>query len=256
MRYLQRHAEVETSYGGKFVKAIDGVATSDSDDRRRDWFYYVNGIEADTGAAERELAAGDRVWWDFRDWGTAMRVPAVVGSYPEPFVHGEQGKRFPVRIDCGPGSSGACERVVDQLDRAGVAASTAAIGSVTGENVLRLVVGTWNEVRRDGAARQLEQGPRRSGVYARPVASSTNGYVFDLLDQRGGVARTLAAGGGLIAATRFEEQAPTWVVSGTDRSGLDQAVEQLTEKALRNRFAVASDGKAIALPVAPEGEER
>lgn len=256
MRYLQRHAKVETSYGGKFVKTIESVASSDSGGQRSDWFYYVNGIEADIGAAERELAAGDRVWWDYHDWSTAMRVPAVVGAYPEPFVHGEQGKRFPVRIDCGPDSSSACEKVADQLDRAGVAASTAAIGSVTGENVLRLVVGTWNEVRRDAAARQLEQGPARSGVYAKPVASSTNSYEFDLLDEAGEVARSLGAGGGLIAATRFERQAPTWIVSGADRSGLDRAVTQLTERSLRNRFAIATDAKVVSLPIASPTKSR
>ena len=29
-----------------------------------------------------------------------MRVPAVVGSWPEPFVHGFQGKHYAVNIVC------------------------------------------------------------------------------------------------------------------------------------------------------------
>ena len=56
---------------------------------------------------------------------------------------------------------------------------------------------------------------------------------------------------GLVAATRFEEQQPTWVVAGTDRAGLDQAVRLFDPKVLRDRFAIATDGHAPApLPVA------
>ena len=36
--------------------------------------------------------AGDRVQWDFRDWGAAMRVPAIVGAFPEPFLQRAQGR--------------------------------------------------------------------------------------------------------------------------------------------------------------------
>ena len=43
---------------------------------------------------------GDRIWWDYRDWTAAMRVPAVVGSWPEPFAHHAGKERLPVRIDC------------------------------------------------------------------------------------------------------------------------------------------------------------
>jgi hypothetical protein len=244
MRYLQRDAsDVETQYGGKFVNGIDGLSgTSDSD-----WFYYVNGIEADVGAAEYELSPGDRVWWDYHDWQTVMRVPAVVGSFPEPFVHGERGKRYPVRIDCAADADAACERLQRQLDDAGITASRAALGSATGKEVLRFVVGTWSELRRDSAAEQLEGGPKASGVFAKPMKVGS-GYSFQLLDPRGSVVRSLGAGAGLVAATRFEDQAPTWEVTGTDRTGLDRAVALVRASILRNRFAVASDGRPIPLP--------
>jgi hypothetical protein len=59
-----------------------------------------------------------------------------------------------------------------------------------------------------------------------------------------------------VAATRFEEQQPTWVVTGTDRRGLDAAVRLLTPRLLRDRFAVATlDGQVQPLPVEPgDGE--
>ena len=100
MRLLQRTFDVTTRFGGNFVQEIDGVSGGREDGRRVDWFYYVNGIESSTGAGERKLHRGDRVWWDHHDWETAMRVPAVVGAFPEPFRSGQDGKKLPIRLVC------------------------------------------------------------------------------------------------------------------------------------------------------------
>lgn len=250
MRFLMRRADVDTRYGGRFVNAIDGLRSRKDDGRRYDWFYYVNGIESDVGAAERDLEAGDRVWWDHHDWSRVMRVPAVVGSFPEPFVHGSEGKRFPVRIDCAQHAQAACQDVAALLDRAGVTPSTTALGAPAGEKVLRLVVGQWSEARRDAAAQQLEKGPDVSGVFAR-IAGEQNGYELELLDELGRVALRAGRGAGLVAATRFEEQQPTWVVTGIDEAGLGRATRLLETTDLRDRFAVATlRGPPIALPLA------
>jgi hypothetical protein len=248
MRFLQRRAKVETRYGGRFVQEINDVRSGNSDGGRRDWFYYVNGIEADVGAAESEVHHGDRVWWDYRDWTTAMRVPAVVGSFPEPFIHGSEGKSFPVRIDCARHADETCNELADHLSAASIIPSKTSLGVPVGDAVLRLVVGTWDEVREDDAARQLEEGPGKSGVFAR-VARAGDGYRFDLLDRKGAVAASLTSAAGLVAATRFEDQQPTWVVAGTDQAGLKQAERLVAERTLHNRYAVATDaGSVIALP--------
>jgi hypothetical protein len=254
MRFLMRNANVDTRYSGRFVEAVNGTRSASEGGRRSDWFYYVNGIEADVGAADRDLAPGDRVWWDYHDWSAAMRVPAVVGSFPEPFLHGSDGKRFPVRIDCGQHSADVCDDVANRLERAGVDASTTAVGAATGKQVLRLVVGEWPEIRADGAANLLEGGPAKSGVYGRFGAAGGEGgsYSLDLLDSGDRVTRTLGPGAGLVAATRFEEQQPTWIVTGTDPAGLASAVRLLDVRRLRNQFAVATDGSStIPLPVRP-----
>jgi uncharacterized protein DUF4430 len=87
---LEREADVETGYGGRFVRGIEGV--DDSPSAKRSWFYFVNGIEADRGAAEYTVKPGDVIWWDYRSWsGNAMREPIVVGAFPEPFLHGYGG---------------------------------------------------------------------------------------------------------------------------------------------------------------------
>ena len=109
MRVLERNAKVATRFGGGFVQSIDGLAGSAA--RQIDWFYYVNGVEASRGAAATRLHGGDRVWWDRHDWSAAMRVPAVVGSFPEPFAHGIDGKRLPVRVECADPGSAPCHQV-------------------------------------------------------------------------------------------------------------------------------------------------
>jgi hypothetical protein len=89
MQALERVAKVSTRYGGRYVEAIDGLSGSLA--AQRDWFYFVNGYEADRSAAEYRLHPGDVEWWDFRPWQHAMHVPVVVGAFPEPFLHGWDG---------------------------------------------------------------------------------------------------------------------------------------------------------------------
>lgn len=246
MQLLMRNARVGTRYGGGFVQSIDGLAGGHEGGRPLDWFFYVNGIEAGQGAAATTLHPGDRVWWDRHDWGAAMRVPAVVGAFPEPFLHGLAGKRYPVRLECANFTGEACRTVRARLRAVGVAA---ALGSpaATGKGTLRVVVGVWAAVRGDTGLRQIESGPASSGVYAR---FSRDGRTLSVLDGRGRSVRTLAAGGGLVAATRYLDGAPTWAITGTDDAGVSAAARALDPATLRDHFAVAVSA-AGAVP-APE----
>jgi hypothetical protein len=252
MRMLQRDFDVETRYGGGFVQQINGIAGGREGGRPVDWFYYVNGILAEDGAAAHKLVAGDQVWWDHHDWGASADVRAVVGSYPEPFVSGIGGKRLPVRLDCAESAADACDEVARRLGDAGVKAGRSAAGSFGGEGVLRIEVGVWADVRKDPAARRLEEGPRASGVYVRPSAS---GDELALLDPEGETVRTIRAGAGLVAATKLGGEAPTWVVTGTDATGLAAAAAQLEEEALADHFAIAvEEGRPTPLPIVPPPE--
>ncbi len=97
MRALASEADVETSYGGRFVDSVEEIA--DDPSGKSSWFYFVNGIEADRGAAEYVVRPGDVVWWDYRPWsGSSMRQPVVVGAFPEPFVHGYDGHVRPAAV--------------------------------------------------------------------------------------------------------------------------------------------------------------
>ena len=97
MQALRSEADVDTSFGGRFVQSIEGV--SGDAGAKQDWFYFVNGVEADRGAAEYRLRPGDVLWWDYRSWaGDDMREPVVVGAFPEPFLHGYDGRVRPVAV--------------------------------------------------------------------------------------------------------------------------------------------------------------
>jgi len=96
MAALQQVTNVKTSYGGRFAQSIDGVSGNRSS--QHDWFYFVNGYEADRGAADYTLHPGDVEWWDYRSWKHEMHVPVVVGAFPEPFLHGYDGKTRPATI--------------------------------------------------------------------------------------------------------------------------------------------------------------
>src|ERR1022692_916680 len=167
MGLLMRNYEVKTRYGGGFVESVDGHAGGTTAGEPIDWFYYVNGVEAPKGAAETNVHAGDRVWWDLHDWSQTDHVPAVVGSYPEPFENGIEGKRFPVRVECSEPSGKACVTVRNRLRALGVPAALAAVSGEENELTLRVVVGPWTAVRNSLATRSIEAGPRASGVYAR-----------------------------------------------------------------------------------------
>jgi hypothetical protein len=254
MSLLMRNATVSTRYSGGFVESIDGFSGGSRGGEPEDWFYYVNGIEAPKGAAATIVNPGDHIWWDLHDWSQTDSVPAVVGSWPEPFVNGTGGKRYPVRVECAVISSVPCQTVSSRLRVLGVLATLSAIGPGDEPETLRLLVGPWTAVTGDPALHQIASGPRASGVYAR---FSANGASLTLLNERGGVVRTLGAGAGLVAATRSSEEAPVWTVTGTDDAGVEQAARAFDKASLANRFAVvvAPGGGVLPAPapVSPGG---
>lgn len=249
---LDSEAELATRYGGAFVQSIDGLEGSIEDGRRGDWFFFVNGIESSRGAAEVTVRGGDRIWWDYRDWSDALRTPAVVGSWPEPFAQESAGSDAkPVAIECRT-EPAPCEQAADRLDQAGIEASikTSAQGEVGLADGPRLLVGTWEEIGDDRVAALLDEGPQTSGVFAR-----FEGNVLIALDAGAEPSTRLGAGTGLVAGLRLDEDPPTWLVTGTDAEGVERAVRLLDAEHLTDRYAVAATPEGeLALPVGEAGE--
>ena len=104
LRGLRSLADVDTSYGGRFVESVSGISGSRSG--QRDWFWFINGLLGDTSAAEYRLHAGDVAWWDIRDWAKDYDTEVVVGAFPEPFLHGYGGHVRPAVVRYGSTLSG------------------------------------------------------------------------------------------------------------------------------------------------------
>ena len=170
-------------YGGGFVQSIDGLSGGqEAAGDPVDWFYYVNGVEAPKGAAATNVHPGDHIWWDLHDWSQTEDVPAVVGSFPEPFLNGIEGKRLPVRVECAP-----AERRLSHGDRAAARARRPGRGR---RDRQRRRAGDAARARRPvdrrctatRACTSIERGPRASGVYARFAG---DGQTLTLLDGDG-----------------------------------------------------------------------
>jgi len=257
MRVLEGEADISTRYGGGFVHSIDGVAEGQRGGDPYDWFFYVDGVESQIGAAEYDVAGGERIWWDYRNWSATDHVPAVVGSWPAPFSDGIGGRRYPVVVEC-EGGEGACGEAREALEREGVK-----VASGEPEKALRILVGPWAQVRHDPAARAIEAGPAESGIFADFISASprepsnsehsrglAKSFELVALDQGGEVAESLGPNAGLVAATSRYGGLPAWVVTGGTAAAVGEAAHAFDAEHLRDHYAVAIDrGKTVPLPL-------
>ena len=237
LQVLKRRFSVAVGAGGS-VRAIRGVAAGVGSR----WRLYLNGVAARPRA---RVHTGDRVWWDLEGSGPAPR--AVVGSFPEPFLHGLGGKRLPTTVDCAGDVSAACKHVAAVLAHAGVPSASQLLGAGSGQDSLAVVVGTWRDVRKALAAALLLRGPTDSGVFASFVDGRRPS--LQLLDARGRIVGTARSGAGLIASLTQAAAPPTWLLVGTDPAGVNAAVQAFSAGRLRDHLALAvSGGRDVPLP--------
>ena len=212
---------------------------------------FVNGSGVDEPVGEVTVHGGDRVWLDQHQPGAAREIRAVVGAFPEPFVHGVDGKRLPVRVECDDPRGGSCAAIAEKLVALGVVAGRSVISRSAADDTLRILVGPWKRLRGgDFEANSIDAGPRESGVFARFDAA---GERLAVLDTAGRPVRTLGAGTGFIATTAKTDRRPVWFVTGTDDAGVAAAARALDESVLADRFALAiSRDLPVAVPL-PRG---
>lgn len=257
LRLLRGYHEVETSVSG-LVKAIDGLRSQQGLLDENGWVYMVNGVEADESPRDYELAEGDVVQWDLRDWDGSLGVRATVGGFPATFSRGIFGRRFPVVVRCEEPSGRACVTVKRTLRSAGVAPDgSRPDGRLPPTNRPRraeILVGLWPRWRRLEWPRRIDGGPADSGIFAKFSADATSVRLFDW---NGRHVRTEGAGTGLIGAMRPTEEDLLWVVTGVDEVGVRRAARALDAETLRNAYAVAvTDGGVEKLPLTPRSPSR
>ena len=157
MRVLEGNAEISTRYGGGFVQSIEGARSGRA---RRPPLRLVllrqRGRVAGRRRRLRAATAARRSGGTTATGGDATRVPAVVGSWPQPFADGYEGRRRPVAVECrGGGGAPAATVRAAAGGRPGVAVGEPARRS----GAIRVLVGPWARLRDDPAAALIEDGP-------------------------------------------------------------------------------------------------
>lgn len=254
MDALKSVAEVGTAYGGGFVQSINGLG--EAREGRTDWFYAVNGILANRGAADHVLRDGDVEHWDYRMWGFRRNVSATLGCYPAFLLNGYGGTVRPTAVVYEAGYESDASRIVAELESLGVAG----VGSV---DMLSLS-DEWKQERN----LIIIAGPEADLV--REVYSRWDRLgLFTLLDEggahvytRGGdEAATYAEGTGVIDAVQNPWnpsgtgacESVALLLSGTDEDGVCAAVEALLDSdgaMMTWCGAVVRDGTAVPSPAA------
>jgi Domain of unknown function (DUF4430) len=233
MSALRGAVRVRTAYAGDFVASM--LDRSSDLGAQRDWFWFVNGVVGDTGARQHRVRPGDVVWWDYRDWGGQMDVAAVVGSWPEPFVHG---------YDAAPRAVAADPPLAGILRAAGVRLTT-------GAAPWRARVGADADLRRrDPAWRAAEADPGRAGL----TAAIEHGTVT-ALGPDGAGRRPVPGGRAVAAAVRTGAASRDGVllaVAGLDGPAARAAAARIARDpaVLRDRYAVVFDGAGRPLVAA------
>ena len=241
IRVLDRNADITTRYGGGFVQSIDGLAGGQSGGRTQRLVLLrqrdrVRRSAPPSTTSPAATGSGGTTATGPRRCG----CPAVVGSWPEPFLHGFQGKRWPV-IACDVLEPSRCSlRAPRRLRAAGVGRRRAGRRADDDRGLGRPL-----EQRRARIDRRTCSPTGPTGAASSPASSAPREPLLELLNQRGQPAGSIGKGGGLIAALRPGDGPPTWVVTGTDAKGV-AAAAGLLGAGLRDHYAVADPARRRA----------
>lgn len=113
MRALASKTKLKTRYGGRYVQSVNGIAGTL--EKQRDWFWFLNGYEGDRSAASYRLRDGDVAWLDYRAWQQEGEARVVVGAFPEPFLHGYDGKPRDAVVRFEGGLRGRAQRLAREI---------------------------------------------------------------------------------------------------------------------------------------------
>jgi hypothetical protein len=235
MRLLAENATVEAGYGGGFVKSIDGLAStygSVVQANAQDWFYWVDGVMADVGAADYTLHGGETVWWDYHAWARAMYLPAAIYAFPAPWASGE----LPLTTNHDTAALerwatenglrlGAAQRLGDRAPADGIVVATAAEAQTT----------PWLRCRiagDDGGVTLVEL--REGGLYLRALDGSSG---------------PLASSACLALPNPDDGDKPLLLLLVQGPEDLRPLLDEITPASVSARLALAVvDGSATPLP--------
>lgn len=246
---------------GSYIVEFEGLRGND----QVYWLYYINGFMSNVFASGYTMRPGDQMHWDFHAWAGGHRgASAIIGSFPEPFVHGFGGKVRPTLVVYQPLFEAEALELHEQLALLGVAelslkAEAALSESERGQSNL-ILIGTPES----GLIADLNEEFDRLGMYASFDKGRVTGH-----DWKFKAVREFGAGTGVIQAGQNYwnkhgigacENA-VFIVSGSDAEGVRNASCVLIESAeavlagrspvIANAFGVivTADGEVIRTPL-------
>jgi len=224
---MKAHLPIETAYGGSFINSINGLSSSGGglSGARQDWFNYINGICCDVGVLDYDPLNANIVWWDYHRWKNGPSISAVIGSYPEPFLHGYRGKVKPALIMVAgsePGLAGGLQESLKSQGVAQIKVTDIDENNIANRSGPTIIVGAWGQLQQSDYLNKFNRAYSRNGT---GVHFTEQG--LELLDWNGKGLRSIAGSAGIIVASGegLGDDSPLWLVAGTDRIGLQYALD-------------------------------
>lgn len=256
MEVLFRNLDIQTAYGGGFVNTINGLESkftffSGSDRRKEDWFYWVNGILAPIGVAEYKPIDGDTIWWDYHEWATTMFIPAVIGSYPQPFKSGFGGKNPGTVVMYTENFKKDAEILKKSLLDKGVKSIDVVpynATSIEKPDKYHILIGTWKGLVKDSKRlKDMNWKNKQEGVYVEFKDGKLNA-----LDNTGKTIKSFNKGGAIYATSAgMGSTVPVWLVTGNNEQGVKDALNILVNKpdSIKSYFgAVIAEENITSVP--------
>ncbi len=252
---LQRTTDVDTKYGGGFIDDISNIRDQ-HDGNDLDWFIYINGIQSKSGAGSYTLKSGDIQRWDLHDWSYRQFTPAIIGDFPEPFVHGYNGKIWPTLVVYQEAFQTEASDIVANLSQFGVqdisARNTNRLTNDERKSSNLILLGDMNSP----LISELNKIWERIGFFAR----FDDGKLV-ILDSRGKTSTEYGSSTGLIQATQSPWNSKglgvcenvVWMITGTDDEGVKDAINAILNQSndIQHLFAaVIVQEEVVGIPIA------
>jgi len=240
---------------GSYVVEFVGLRGDD----KEYWMYYINGLLSRYFASGYLIRPGDVMHWDFHPWtGGKHGCSAIIGSFPEPLLHGYEGNIKPTLVVYNASFLEEANRIGSLLKKLGVAEVSlkeeSSVGSQEKGNS-NIVLIAWPD---SPSVIELNEEANPLGLYAHFNGSSlvVTDYKFTAMQEYG-------AGTGVIQACQNlwnplgtgACQNAIFMVSGTDIDGAKKAASvllQCTEDILAGRTS-AIDG-SFGIIITNKGE--
>jgi hypothetical protein len=241
----------ETGMAGSYIEGIEGIYG----DQEFYWFYYMNGILSNVFASGYRPHDGDVEQWDFHDYSYFMHgSSAIIGNFPEPFLHGFAGEIRPTMIVYDTPYEKQADMMKKALEKSGVTE----VSSETSDVFSPDEKGNYNLVLICSpdypVISELNEVHDRIGLFVH----FENGSLI-VINEKGDIEGEYNSGCGVIQACQnpwtpggsWACESVVWMISGTDETGIQNAVDALTERFPELHYAnavVVSGEEIIKVP--------